>query len=255
MIRLFHLVWGHTLRQLLETLGWRSFLITLVINQSITPLLGLAVWSAAAPGMAITTYYVAILAVQMLTVSYEHHTLANAIYAGDISHELLRPQPVIVVTLGMNLALRIWHFLFALPVMILIILLSTVRFQPSDLLIALPALVMAMLVRFLFTYLLALAAFWTQQAHGVVGFGETLLFLLGGIAAPIALFPEAWRQLGVALPFRAMLGFPAEIAAGGLSRDQILIGFLWQLTWLIVFGLIAMRIWHMGLRRYTVVGG
>ncbi len=234
----------------------RSFLISLAINQMVTPLLGLAVWSVALPGSAsISTYYVALLAVQLMTVSYEHHTFSNGIYAGDVSHDLLKPHPVVISTLGMNVALRIWHLLIGLPIIVIAGLVAGVSFDSRFVLAAIPAIILAVALRFLFTYILALSAFWTQQAHGVVGFGETLIFLLGGSAAPVTLFPASLRPLGEALPFRAMLGFPAEIAAGSLNGSQILQGYSWQCGWIGVFAFAAMLIWRSGVRRYTAVGG
>jgi ABC-2 type transport system permease protein len=89
----------------------------------------------------------------------------------------------------------------------------------------------------------------------VVGFGATLIFLLGGTAAPVPLFPEAIRPLGEALPFRAMLGFPAELASGGLSRARMLEGYGWQITWVAAFALAAALVWRCGVRRYAAAGG
>lgn len=255
-MRLLHLLAIYIWRELLQWMAARGFLITLVVNQAVTPLLGLAVWSAALPGSTeISTYYVALLAVQLMTVSYEHHTFSNGIYAGALSHDLLKPQPVVVSTLGTNVALRIWHLLIGLPLILGVGLVAGVAFDGDAVLLALPAVVLAAVLRFLFTYMLALTAFWTHQAHGVVGFGETLIFLLGGSAAPITLFPQALRPLGEALPFRAMLGFPVEIAAGALGSPQILQGYAWQVFWVLAFGTMASVVWRSGVRRYTAIGG
>ncbi len=255
-MRLARLLAIYTWRKFLQWLGWRAFLITLAVNQAVTPLLGLAVWSAALPGRAsIATYYMALLAVQLLTVSYEHHTFANGIYAGALSHDLLRPHPVVLVTLGENVALRIWHLLVGLPLIAVAGLVAGAAFDLRAVALAVPAVVLAAALRFLFTYLLALSAFWTERAHGVVGLGETLLFLLGGVAAPVTLFPERLRPLGEALPFRAMLGFPAEIAGGGIGGGRALEGYAWQVLWTAVFALAAALAWRAGVRRYTAVGG
>lgn len=255
-MRLVRLLSLYTRRKFLQWLGWRAFLITLAVDQAIAPLLGLAVWSAALPGRpGIAAYYVALLAVQLMTVSYEHHTFSNGIYAGALSHDLLRPHPVVVATLGENVALRIWHLLVGLPLIVVAGLVAGAAFDLRSLLLALPAVVLAAALRFLFTYILALSAFWTARAHGVVGLGETLIFLLGGAAAPIALFPERIRPLGEALPFRALLGFPAEIASGGISGARALEGYAWQVLWLAVFSLAAAFAWRSGVRRYTAVGG
>jgi ABC-type uncharacterized transport system permease subunit len=52
-----------------------------------------------------------------------------------------------------------------------------------------------------------------------------------------------------------MLGFPAELAAGGLGGGEVLTGYAWQLLWLAVLGLVAARVWRAGVRRYTAFGG
>lgn len=256
MIRFLRLLHGYVLREFLQGLTWRGFMFTLVINQAVTPLLGLAVWSAALPERSgVSSYYVALLTVQMMTVSYEHHTFSNGIYAGDLNSDLVKPQPVVITALGANIAMRIWHLLFGLPLIVITGAVTGASFDLRNVLIAIPALVLAAMLRFLFTYNLALSAFWTQQAHGVVGFGETLIFLLGGVAAPITLFPESIRPIGEALPFRAMLGFPAEMATGSLSGTQVLIGYGWQVIWTGVFAMVTMIVWRSGVRRYTAVGG
>ena len=116
-MRSAHLLSIYTRRTFLEWTAFRSFLFTLVVNQAVTPLLGLAVWSAALPGQTgISTYYVALLAVQLMTVSYEYHTVTVGIYEGALNDDLLRPHPVVIGPLGENIAMRIWHLLIGLPI-------------------------------------------------------------------------------------------------------------------------------------------
>lgn len=256
MIRVLRLVGIYISRSFLQWMALRGFLVTLVIGQCVTPVLGLAVWSAALPGSdSVSAYYLALLLVQLMTVSYENHTLSNGIYAGSISHDLVRPQAPVLGTIGENCALRIWHVLIGLPLLAIIWLVTGVAFEASAALLALPALVFAAMLRFLFMYTLALSAFWTQQAHGAVGFGETLIFLIGGSAAPLALFPGTFQAIGELLPFRAMLGLPAEIATGTLDREQVLTGYAWQIVWTVAFTVVAVIVWHRGVRRFTAVGG
>ncbi len=243
-------------RSVLQWLAGRSFIVTLVANQVAPPLIGLAVWTTALPRAgSIASYYVVLLFVRLLTVSYENHTFSNRIYSGELADDLLRPHPVVLQPLGENLALRFWHLLIGLPLMMAAVLLVRVHLQATDIALALPALLLAAVLQFLFTYLLALSAFWTEQAHGVVGFGSTLIFLLGGVAAPITLFPPGLRPWGEALPFRAMMGFPVEIAVGGVTQAEIVGGYLWQVVWVATFAAGCRVLWRRGIRRYTAVGG
>ncbi|GCE28474.1 ABC transporter permease [Dictyobacter alpinus] len=256
MSRTLHLLFISTRREIMQWLGWRAFLLTLIINQMVSPLIGLAIWSVALPGNhQISSYYVALLAVQLMTVSYENHTFANGIYDGTFSQQLLKPQPVILGPLGTNIALRSLHLLFGLPLLIGVGIATGTNWDPRMILLALPALILAAILRFLFTYLLALSAFWSEQAHAIVSFGETLIFLLGGSAAPIALFPANLRNLGEISPMYALLGFPAEIMSSGLNQSQILSGYGWLILWILVFMLALQLTWRAGLRRYTAIGG
>lgn len=256
MRRVMRLLGAYVGRSFLQWMAGRAFLITLVIEQAVTPLLGFAIWSTALPNASgISTYYFVLLIVQLMTVSYEHHTLSNGIYAGTFGQELVKPQPPVLVSLGENLALRIWHVLIGIPLFAGLWLVADIAVDGHNMLLAIPGMVLAAAIRFLFTYTLALTAFWSQQAHGTVGFGETLIFLLGGSAAPIALFPERFQLLAASLPFRAMLGFPAEIAAGDLSRAEVTAGYGWQVVWLAVGILLAVTVWRRGVRRFAAVGG
>jgi ABC-2 type transport system permease protein len=175
---------------LLQWSSLRSFVATLVINQSVTPLIGLAVWMTALPGNAhISTYYAMLLVVQLVTVSYENHTLSARIYDGELLDDLLRPIPVFLRPAGENIAIRAWHLLLGFPVVLAVLLLVPLQISPLDAVAAIPALALACVLRFLFSYNLAVLAFWTQRADNAVGFGLVLIFLVGGGAAPIELMP------------------------------------------------------------------
>ncbi|HEX2033450.1 MAG TPA: ABC-2 family transporter protein [Chloroflexota bacterium] len=251
------LLWGYLQETFLSAVAYRGFLFTLAAERMVPPLVGMAVWSTALPDRQpeLATYFTALLAVRMLTVCYENVFLAEAIYGGTLTDTLLRPHPAILHTVGTNLAYRLWHGLMVIPLLVAIALLTPVRVAPADVLQALPALAIAAALRFLFTYILALAAFWTQRAGAIVSSGGLLLTLLGGEAAPIPLLPSELQPWLAALPFRAMLGFPAEVTTGMVSGPGIVVGYAWQLIWLLALTLLARHIWGAGLRRFTAVGG
>ena len=250
------LLGGYVERAFLDVLAWRSFMFTLVIQTVVPPLLGLAVWSRALPDRSgIATYFTVLMFVRLLTISYEHETFLHGIYGGSLTAELLLPRPVVLSALGSNLAWRAWHLLLALPLVVAVGLLTAVRASWADVALALPAVVLAAALRFLFSYTLVLAAFWTERAHAIASAGTQLLFLLGGEAAPIPLLPETYRPWVAVLPFRSMIGFPAEVASRLAHGPEVMAGYAWQLVWLAVFALAAVHVWRAGLRRYTAVGG
>ncbi|MFI7063079.1 ABC-2 family transporter protein [Kribbella sp. NPDC050124] len=241
-----------------QVLGWSGawwFLVTLILGQAVAPLLGLFVWrQVPGAGADIGSYYLAVICVALLTASFENHTFAQAIYSGDVAAALLRPQPVVVGPLGENLAIRLWMFALGIPLLVLVGFTVGVSFAPLALLAALPALVLAAALHFLFVWTLAMAAFWTERVHAVVAFGSVLIFLLGGTAAPNALLPEPLRTIAQLLPFRSMLGFPAELATGTLTPTDAAAGYAIAVVWTVVLGGCAVGAWRLGIRRYTTVG-
>lgn len=255
MSRILRLVRLEIWRQVIGWSGAWWFVVTLVIGQAVAPLLGLLVWlRVPAAGDRIGSYYLAVICVALMTASFENHTFANSIYSGAVAAALLRPQPPVIGPLGENLAVRLWMFLLGLPLILLVALLVGASFSPLAIVAALPALVLAASLRFLFVWTLAMAAFWTERVHAVVAFGGVLIALLGGSAAPNALLPDPLRTIAQILPFRSMLGFPAELAAGTLTAADTAIGYAISILWTAAFGGCAVMAWRFGIRRYTTVG-
>lgn len=237
--------------QFLDWAGAWWFILTLTASNAAGPLIGLAVWRAVRPGDPLTTsYFVALVAVQLLTASFEQFTFAETIYDGRIGHDLLKPQPVVIGPLGENLAIRLWFGVAGLPLVALTALAVDASYRWRAVLTALPVLLGAMVLRFLWTLLLAFAAFWTERVHAIVALGNVLVFLLGGGAAPLAELSPAQRVVAAAMPFHAMLGLPADVATGAVAGTA---GWH-QCAWAAVLAAAATVVWRAGIRRYTSVG-
>lgn len=254
MTRLAQLLYLHIVRQVLVWSGAWWFAIALAAGQILPPLIGLAVWHAVFPRSSqISTYYLAVLFIVATTASYENHTFAQGIYKGLLSDYLLRPAPVPLLPIGENIAIRLWIGLFALPVVLAIALTTHFSVAATDLLVAVPLWLAGGALRFLFTWCLALTAFWTERVHAITAFGTTLMYLLGGTAVPIGLMPGGLAEVARLLPFYAMIGLPAA-TVGGQPVTAVLSGFAMQAGWLCALGLLAVILWRRGLARYTAVG-
>jgi len=118
-----------------------------------------------------------------------------------------------------------------------------------------PALGLAWLLRFFWGYWLALLTFWAARADALLAVQDSLIFLLAGQVAPIALLPDALQLVAKVLPFRYMIGFPVDVLTGQLDTTGLLMGFAVQAGWLVVALALSAVMWRMGLRRYTAVGG
>lgn len=243
----------------------RSFFFLLAFGWMVGPLIYLFVWATAAGGGtvggfsrdAFIVYYLALILVNQITFTTANWTVGDSIHEGVMNDVLLRPAPAFTDALGNELAGKVVFLTFDVPVVIGLGLLlrPALAFTLPDVLLFVPALVMATLLRFLAGYALALLAFWSTRADGLLALHDALLFLLAGQVAPLALLPAAIRQVALVLPFRFMISFPLEVLTGQLDGSALLTGFVLQGLWLVLAGGVAALIWRAGLRRYAAVGG
>lgn len=249
-------------------LSWvqhRSFFFTLAFGWMIPPLIYLLVWSTAAGEGALggltrgnfVAYYLVLILVNQITYAQTNWTVGDLIRYGQMNRILLRPIPPIFDALASEFAGKVVYLLFDLPILALLALIlrpeMTLTWEAG--LAFLPALVLAWALRFFWGYWLALLAFWSARADALLALQDSLIFLLAGQVAPVALLPGALQSAATILPFRYMVSFPVEVLTGQVRGAALLEGFLFQLGWLALAYALYRLLWKFGLRRYTAVGG
>jgi ABC-2 type transport system permease protein len=243
----------------------RGFFYLVAFSWMIPLLIYLFVWSAAAGerGLGGLTrgelagYYLVLILVNQLTFSTNNWTVGDAIRYGRLNVLLLRPLSPLYDALASEVAVKVVFMTFAVPLVALLALLLRPELHvtwPNGLAFV-PALALAWALRFLWGYWLALLAFWSTRADALLSLQESLIFLLGGQVAPLALLPPRLQTAVVLLPFRYMVAFPVEILTGQLDARQLWIGFAVQAGWLLVALILFVAMWRLGLKRYTAVGG
>lgn len=252
--------------KLLLQLQYRAALVLWMLDMVLNPLIYLVVWSTVAtsnggsldgytPG-AFAAYFIVLLLVNHLTDNWVYYEFQSRIREGQLSSLLLRPLHPIHADLATNLTNKFLMLVVVIPAMIGM----TLLFQPSahitfwSALAFLPALVMAIALRFIVEWALGLAAFWTTQMDAVIQMYYIALLFLSGQVAPLSVFPPAVQWLAWFLPFQWMIAFPVQLLLGQLAPNTILPGFAMQFAWLWL-SLGAMRLlWKRGLRQYAAVG-
>ncbi|WGG44531.1 ABC-2 family transporter protein [Rossellomorea sp. DA94] len=261
----FRLLKGYTVWKTMDVFSWRSFVYLLVFSHLITPLISLFVWqTVTAEGQVVggwessqfMVYYLAIVMVRQLTVSYEHHMLGMQIYNGELTNLLLKPHHLLYAVIGENLAVKIVSYTVSIPLVIVLWLWLSPETAPSLTRISLFILTVinACILRFLWLYLLTLAAFWTEKTQSLVNAGEVAIFFIGGEVAPLFLINGAFSDWLYYAPFYGMLGFPAEVLTGtrGVSLTH---GSLLQGGWIVILTLLCTLVYRKGIKRYSALGG
>lgn len=245
---------------------YRASLLIWMIGQVLEPLIYLIVWSAVSNSAggsvgSYTTrdfagYFVVLMLVNQFSYTWIMYEFEYRVREGILSFALLKPVHPIHSDIADNVSSK----LLTLPAMVLIAVGLAVAFQasispqPWAILVFIPVMLMAFMVRFLLEWTLALAAFWTTRVSAINQTYFVLMLFLSGQIAPLTLLPYPVQILADVLPFRWMIGFPVELLLGKLSPLEALIGLGAQAAWLLI-GFVLLRIvWKAGTKVYSAVG-
>jgi len=93
-----------------------------------------------------------------------------------------------------------------------------------------------------------LSAFWVRKTLPAMLIIQKLMFLLGGLFAPISLYSGPFRRAAEASPFAAGLYWPARQVIDP-SVNGFLIALAWQALWIALLTALVAAIWRAGLRK------
>lgn len=188
-----------------------------------------------------------------LSLPATHLRLEDDIRSGGLEPHLLRPKSYLLQVLSQNLGAAFVR-LAALGITALALLAASGRAWPP--LEAFPRLlvlgVLGVVVGVLLYALAGLMAFWARRVLPFQLVIQKLMFLLGGLYAPVTLYPPLMEQVAKASPFAAHLYWPAAMT---LQPELFLIGLGWQLLWIAVLSAGCLAIWRAGLAKVLRRGG
>jgi ABC-2 type transport system permease protein len=245
---------------------YRAALVIWLIGHVLEPLIYLIVWTTVArstdgsvggfTGADFAAYFIVLMIVNHMTYTWVMYEYEYRVRQGTLSPDLLRP----VHPIHSDIADNITSKLITLPGMLAIAVILGFVFRPALHLVAwavaafVPAVLMALLVRFVVEWTLALAAFWTTRVSALNQMYFMAMLFFSGQIAPLELLPQPVRVAAFILPFRWTVGFPTELLLGRLTPTQTLAGIGMQAAWLAA-GLVLMKfVWRAGLKVYSAVG-
>ena len=181
------------------------------------------------------------------------------IRGGGLEPQLLRPKPYLLQTLALAFGGGLSR-LIALGITALLLLTLSGRAWPPE--FAFAALLvlgpLALAVGLLLYALAGLAAFWARRTLPFQLVIQKLMFLAGGLFAPVTLYPPLFETLAKATPFAAHLYWAGAqmLGSGSAQAPQLLLqGIAWQLFWIAALSLLCFLLWRAGLAKLLREGG
>lgn len=240
-----------------------GILIWMLVN--VMPLIMLAVWFSLSEGGPIAgytqndfvSYYLLLTLIRQLTNVWVIWELAYEIRHGDLGIKLLQPINPLHGYMATHLADKGFRFIVMLPLALIAWwIFPTIHYDLNLITFGLMILaaIVSFLIRFLTQYILGLLAFWISESTTLNDIVFGLSMLLGGIVAPITLFPPEVSAIANYLPFRFMMGFPVEIAMGRLSSSELVTATLTMFFWFALVLVVYFWIWRKGIKQFSAYG-
>jgi ABC-2 type transport system permease protein len=246
---------------------YRANLLMYLLYWLVSPVVYLAVWTAVANSQGsvrgltandFTTYYMTLLIVDQLTTDITIHILAYKIQDGSLSSELLLPiHPILTGTLVNNIAFKVLAFTALIPVWIVLFLLFRPDFSAvslSNVLLAIPAVVIGFGISFLFGAVITCLAFWTTRIYSISDFYYSLGILFAGQFVPLDLMPPVIQQIAQYLPFQLLRYFPIQLILGKQPPELVARNFLMAGIWFFIALAVFRWVWRAGLKKFSAVG-
>jgi ABC-2 type transport system permease protein len=182
----------------------------------------------------------------------------ETIRSGDVVSDLAKPFSYLGFWVARDFGRALYYLLFrCLPILLVGQLAFGLRWPRSPLTWAALAtsVVLAVLVSFAWRFSLNAVAFWTADARGIGTFASIVVTLLTGLIVPLPYFPDAIRDVLLALPFASLLQTPADIFLERLSPAEAILALARQAVWAVVMLLAARSILAAASRRVSIQGG
>ena len=251
-----------------EAVAYRAEFVVWMLSTTL-PLVNLALWSAVAREAPNGTfgrytqsdfvaYFLATLIIRTVTGSWVVWEMNQEIRMGTLSMRLLRPIHPFIAYATQHLAAIPLRALIALPVAVILLLTvggSHVVHDP--LLIALLPLSIAgaWLITFVAMLAMGTLGLFMERSTAVFEVWLGLFAVLGGYLVPLDLMPGWLTRIASWLPFRYMLGAPAELLSGKADRATALHDLAVQYGYVAFLIVLAALVWRAGVKRFEAFGG
>jgi len=248
-----------------EVVAYRAEFLVWILTTNM-PLVMLALWHAVAADGPVgrfdqaqfTAYYLGVLVVRLATSNWMAWQMSMEIRDGTLSAKLLRPIHPLYAYAADHISAVPMRLVVVSPIVAILFATSwgrLVRHDPRLLLILAASIVGAWLLMYFSMVLLGSLAFYIDSALGAFELWIGLYGLFSGYLIPLEVMPRWFRVLADVVPFRFMLAFPVETLVGLLSPGQALRQLGAQGLYILLLGVLAMRVWRAGVKRFAAFGG
>lgn len=249
-------------------LQYRGDLIIWTISNNILTLVGFAVWYVISSNNKlfysshqVVLYFLLTIFVHILTQSWHAYFIGEQIRDGRFTPYLIKPFSVAEHNASSNIAEKSLKLIFSLAPLLIVgfVFLRNSNLQVDLSLVNTIFFILSILfagaIAFFFDIAIGLTYFWTHDVDFIRNIYFSFNYLFSGRIVPLIFLPATLGTLAFYLPFRYTLSFPIEILMNKLPSEQIVLGFVFQILWLLISYIFYKTVYSKGIKVYQGYGG
>lgn len=204
------------------------------------------------------TYYLLTRLINRIISTYSEERIAKDIKDGRLNQYITRPISYIAYKFGERIGIRVINLIIVLPVYAVAIWLLREYFilnlTIQNTMIITLNLMLSLVSFFLLAYIIGMMAFFMVETHALNGLKEQVVSVMSGYLFPLSLLPESLENIFKLLPFYYYYNFPMQVYFEKLSLQEMTIGLIIQVLWIIILYLTSEIMWSQGTKNYEATG-
>ena len=205
---------------------------------------------------ALMTYLFGTTILRSLVMGSRTVDLGWMINSGYLTIPLMRPIGMFRFLFVRDLADKLFNlsFMFIEIPLIFLIFHPPVFLQTNPLVLGLSliSLIFAMLLYFFINIIFGSMAFWSRDVWAPRFLLMVILEFATGAMFPLDMLPAVWQKVLSFTPFPHLLFTPLKLYLG--QNIDFTTTLLVELSWVIIFGIVAQFVWKKGLTKYEAEG-
>lgn len=259
-LRIITITWQEMMEYRLNFVLWR---VRFVMQRLVVYFLWWALFSSRETFFdytqsTILTYVLLVGIVATFVTGTRVYGVGELITHGDLSNILIRPINFFSMYMARDSADKALNLLFGIiEVAILIVILRPpifVQTSAMPLLLASLAVAIGIMLFFCYAMIHGLLAFWLPDVWAPRFLSFVIMEFFTGALFPLDILPKQLFTLTQLLPFQYFMYFPVKLYLGQLTMQQVSLGLLIGVAWVIALWYVVALMWRRGLRVYTSEG-
>jgi ABC-2 type transport system permease protein len=155
--------------------------------------------------------------------------------SGEVANYLNKPYNYVVYKYAKSIGSTIFSFIliFAISAIVALLLVGPIEINLIHIPFMIIATLLGLTLYFAMSAFLGILAFWIEDSQAIEFVYSKLLFTIGGMLAPLAIWPPVIEQISLFLPFSLVAFYPAKLFVK-FSFDS----FIWVIGFGVIWGIV-----------------